>query len=153
LGAVVPRSQTTTGAIEALGISDGDTTTPKNRLETATDVIAQSIENHLEYLKESHEQTKALISDHFDSSPTRKAQRDLLTTIPGIASHSAAVLLAEIGTIGAYKNAMSFAAHAGLTPVERSSGSSAPASRARAGVAVCGRCAIGTWQTEAIADG
>jgi len=78
----------------------------------------------LEYLKESIDQTKALIKDHFDQHPTLKEQRDLLTTIPGIASHSAAVLLAEIGAIQAYKNAMSFAAHAGLTPVERSSGSS-----------------------------
>ena len=96
----------------------------KNRLETATGVIAESIESHLEYLKESIDQTKALISDHFDQHPTLKEQRDLLTTIPGIASHSAAVLLAEIGTIGAYKNARQVAAHAGLTPVERSSGSS-----------------------------
>jgi len=83
-----------------------------------------SIENHLEYLKESIDQTKELISDHFDQHPTLKEQRDLLTTIPGIASHSAAVLLAEIGTISAYKNARQVAAHAGLTPVERSSGSS-----------------------------
>ncbi|MBC6424786.1 MAG: transposase [Hormoscilla sp. SP12CHS1] len=41
-----------------------------------------------------------------------------MTTIPGKASHSAAVLLAEIGTIGAYKNARQVAGNAGLTPVE-----------------------------------
>lgn len=86
--------------------------------------LRSSISNHLEYLQESIDQTKALIKEHFDQHPTLKQQRDLLTTIPGIAEHSAAVLLAEIGTIGAYKNARQVAAHAGLTPVERSSGSS-----------------------------
>lgn len=96
----------------------------KNRLETATGTIAQSIQSHLEYLEQAISQTKELISDHFDQHPNLKAQRDLLTTIPGIGEHSAAVVLAEIGTVQAYKNARQVAAHAGLTPVERKSGSS-----------------------------
>jgi len=54
------------------------------------------------------------------------------------ASHSAAVLLAEIGTIGAYKNARQVAGNAGLTPVELRCGSSATAS-------ACREHAICTW--------
>lgn len=96
----------------------------KNRLETATGAIAASIKSHLDYLEQAIEQTKQLIKDHFDLHPTLKQQRDLLTTIPGIAEHSAAVLLGEMGNVQSYKNARQVAAHAGLTPVERSSGSS-----------------------------
>jgi len=79
----------------------------KNRLETATDVIAQSIQGH--FVRVASSQTIR--------HPDLKAQRDLLTTIPGIAEHSAAVLLAEIGNISAYKSARQVAAHAGLTRV------------------------------------
>lgn len=96
----------------------------KNRLGTSTDVIADSIESHLEYLEQAIKQTKQLIENHFDDHPNLKTQRDLLTTIPGIGEQSASLLLAEMGNVQAYKNARQVAAHAGLTPVERSSGSS-----------------------------
>ena len=95
-----------------------------NRLGTSTGEIAKSIQSHLEYLSVAIAQTKTLIDDHFDQHPNLKAQRDLLTTIPGIGSQSAAVVLGEMGHLQAYKNARQLAAHAGLTPVERSSGSS-----------------------------
>jgi transposase len=47
-----------------------------------------------------------------------------LVSIPGIGAQTAAVLLAEIGRISDYQNARQLAAHAGLTPCERSSGTS-----------------------------
>lgn len=56
----------------------------KNRLSTSTGAIAYSIESHLEYLESAIAQTKQLIDKHFDEHPELKAQRDLLTTIPGI---------------------------------------------------------------------
>jgi transposase len=47
-----------------------------------------------------------------------------LTSIPGIGEQTASVLLAEIGRMDDYNNARQLAAHAGLTPCERSSGTS-----------------------------
>lgn len=96
----------------------------ENRLETATLAIAASIKEHLEHLQQLIKETKTLISDHFDKHPALKSQRDLLTSIPGIGEQTAAILLAEMGNLDAYDNARQVAAHAGLTPQERSSGSS-----------------------------
>jgi transposase len=99
-------------------------TAEQNRLETATTKVAELTQSHLEYLKQQQTLIKQLISDHFDQHPHLKQQRDLLVSIPGIASQTAAVLLAEIGRIEDYQNARQLAAHAGLTPCERSSGTS-----------------------------
>lgn len=96
----------------------------QNRLETATDAIARLINKHLEHLQELIKETKTLISDHFDKHPDLKSQRELLKSIPGIGEQTAAILLAEMGNLDAYNNARQVAAHAGLTPQERSSGSS-----------------------------
>jgi transposase len=96
----------------------------QNRLETATSKVAELTQSHLEYLKQQQALIKQLISDHFDQHPHLKQQHDLLISIPGIGSQTAAVLLAEIGCIEDYQNARQLAAHAGLTPCERSSGTS-----------------------------
>jgi transposase len=99
-------------------------TAEQNRLETATATVAELTQSHLDYLKQQQELIKQLISDHFDQHPHLKQQHDLLISIPGIGSQTAAVLLAEIGRIEDYQNARQLAAHAGLTPCERSSGTS-----------------------------
>jgi transposase len=99
-------------------------TAEQNRLETATAKVAELTNSHLEYLKQQQDLIKQLISDHFDRHPELKQQRDLLVSIPGIGAQTAAVLLSEIGRIEDYQNARQLAAHAGLTPCERSSGTS-----------------------------
>jgi len=96
----------------------------ENRLETATETVAKLTKAHLEYIKEQQAEIKKMISDHFDQHPHLKQQRQLLTSIPGIGEQTAAVLLAEVGRIEDYKNARQLAAYAGLTPCERSSGTS-----------------------------
>ena len=48
----------------------------------------------------------------------------LLQSIPGIGSHSAALLLGEIGDISLFKKPKQLAAYFGLDPTERQSGSS-----------------------------
>lgn len=96
----------------------------ENRLETATETIAKLTRAHLEYIQEQQAEIKKMISDHFDQYPHLKQQRELLTSIPGIGEQTAAVLLAEVGRIEDYKNARQLAAYAGLTPCERSSGTS-----------------------------
>lgn len=96
----------------------------ENRLETATETVAKLTRAHLEYIKEQQAEIKKMISAHFDQHPHLKQQRELLTSIPGIGEQTAAVLLAEVGRIEDYKNARQLAAYAGLTPCERSSGTS-----------------------------
>lgn len=95
-----------------------------NRLETATAQVIPFIEEHLQYLKQDMQRTEQLIKDHFDPHPGLKQQRDLLTSIPGIAQTTASVLLAEIVSWQAFESAKQLAAYIGLTPQERTSGSS-----------------------------
>ena len=64
------------------------------------------------------------MGDRFDQHPHLKQQCDLLTSIPGIGEQTASVLLAEIRDVSNYNNARLLAACAGLTPCERSSGTS-----------------------------
>jgi transposase len=99
-------------------------TCEQNRLETATPTVAALTLEHLEYLKQQQQLIKKLISDHFDQHPHLKQQRELLTSIPGIGDLTASILLAEIGDVSDYDNARQLAAYAGLTPSERSSGTS-----------------------------
>jgi transposase len=99
-------------------------TAEHNRLETATTKVAELTQSHLNYLHQQQTLIKQLISDHFDQHPDLQQQRDLLVSIPGIGAQTAAVLLSEIGRIEDYQSARQLAAHAGLTPTERSSGTS-----------------------------
>lgn len=96
----------------------------QNRLETAAPILLEAITAHIEFLKAQITITKQLIHDHFDQHPHLKSQRDLLTSIPGIAEATAAVILAEIRDVSAFDSASQLAAFAGLTPREFSSGSS-----------------------------
>jgi transposase len=96
----------------------------RNRLETANSILVEAISTHIDFLEQQIKETKQLIRQHFDQYPALKAQRDLLTSIPGIADTTATTLLAEIRDIAAFDSATQLAAFAGLTPREFSSGSS-----------------------------
>ena len=62
-------------------------------LATADPILVEAIIAHIDFLKEQIEMTKKLIRQHFDQHPHLKSQRDLLTSIPGIAELTAMVLL------------------------------------------------------------
>jgi transposase len=96
----------------------------RNRLETADTIVVEAITTHIEFLAQQIVATEALIRDHFDRYPHLKAQRDLITSIPGIAQATATAILAEIRDLSAFESADQLAAFAGLTPSEFSSGSS-----------------------------
>lgn len=98
----------------------------QNRLEAiiAVEAVRTSVEEHITYLSQQIEQTKAAIRQHIDSHPGLRRQRELLDSIPGIAATTAAMLLAEITDITQYRSARQVAAYAGLVPRERYSGSS-----------------------------
>lgn len=96
----------------------------KNRLETATPKLRKSIQSHIDYLQQDLKDIKKQIQDHFDQHPGLKQQRDLLESIPGIGAHTAALLLSEIVHWSWFDSSRQLAAYAGLTPRQRTSGSS-----------------------------
>lgn len=64
------------------------------------------------------------IEEHIDRTPSLKADRDLLLSIPGIAETTAAAILAELPDVTQFEDGRSAAAYAGLNPREHPSGSS-----------------------------
>ena len=98
----------------------------ENRLSSGVsiDAVRESLETHIAYLVEEIKDTERLIREHINNHPDLKEQSDLLDSIPGIASTTAALLLAEITNFKQYKSARQVAAYAGLVPRERRSESS-----------------------------
>lgn len=97
-----------------------------NRLSSgiASSVIQASVQSTLAFLEHEIRAIKKQIHDHIEQHPELKRQRDLLTSIPGIAEQTAAMLLAEFRDILGFESAREMAAFAGLTPKHRQSGSS-----------------------------
>ncbi len=102
-----------------------------NRLAVSTEQVATLIKEHLDYLEQDIQKTKQLIRDHFDQHPGLK-QEDLLRSIPGIGEVApepcrrvtASVILAEVQSWDAFVDAKQLAAYMGLTPQEKTSGTS-----------------------------
>ena len=103
--------------VRRLDALQGMRTQELNRLEAGVAVapVQASIEAVLAHLDAQIAQVKQLIRDHLDRHPGLRAQRDLLTTIPGIGASTAAVLLAELFD-KAYTSAQQAATFAGLVP-------------------------------------
>ena len=109
--------------VRRLDALQGMRTQEANRLAAGvvvTDVRA-SIEAVLASLDAQIAHVRQLIRDHLDGHPGLRAQRDLLTTIPGIGETTAAVLIAELFD-KPYTNARQAAAFAGLVPRVMESG-------------------------------
>lgn len=94
-----------------------------NRLESATGKVKPSIRRVITSLEEEIKQVKELIKQHFDDHPGLRKQKDLLETIPGIGEKTANMLLSEF-EFSRYETARQVAAHAGVTPKQRQSGTS-----------------------------
>jgi len=87
--------------------------------EMSPTVLAQ-LQQHITFLDTQIKQIK----DQLDQHPDLKRQRDLLTTIPGIADQTAGRLLGELSEMRAFHSARQVAAFVGVTPRQRCSGSS-----------------------------
>lgn len=98
----------------------------KNRLKAGVVSldVQQSLHQHMKQLEEAIKATKKQIHQHIHQHPTLKEDVALLDTIPGIAEQTAALILAEIGSIASFSSAKHVAAYAGLTPREKQSGTS-----------------------------
>lgn len=82
----------------------------RNRRDVSPAVVRDSIDAVLAVLDAQIEATQQAIQGHIDGSPTLRGQRDLLTSIPGIAGTTAAALLAEMGDVAQFTGARQVAA-------------------------------------------
>jgi transposase len=103
--------------VRRLDALHGMRTQEANRLAAGGVVAAvrASIDAVLASLDAQIAHVQQLIRDHLDRHPGLRAQRDLLTTIPGIGETTAAVLIAELFD-KRYTSARQAAAFAGLVP-------------------------------------
>ena len=93
-----------------------------NRLEStkAKDVV-KSLRKLIAYLDNEIERTEKQIHNHIDTHPDLKEQFELLDSISGIGTRTAAALLGEIN-FKQYRTARQLAAFVGLTPKNNRSG-------------------------------
>lgn len=77
-------------------------------VQASIEAVVANLDAHIAHVHQ-------LIRDHLDRHPGLRAQRDLLTTIPGIGDTTAAVLIAELFD-KRYASARQAAAFAGLVP-------------------------------------
>jgi len=99
-------------------------TQEQTRLDTAHPAIASDIEAHVQALERAIEALRQRIHDHIDRHPGLRAQRDLLASIPGIGEATLAQLLARWSTLAQMTSVRQWVAQTGISPRERSSGSS-----------------------------
>ena len=98
----------------------------RNRLKSglSTPEVIETIEEHITFLDKKIEQLEQQIQTHIDQHPDLKADKKLLTSIPGVGDIIAATFMAEIPDVSLFAQADQVAAFAGLTPAEHHSGSS-----------------------------
>lgn len=94
------------------------------RLEGVSAPIRTSIEAVLTFLEEQMALLEKQIVEHIDKNPDLKRQSELLESIPGIGSKTAAMLLCELGDWSRFGSARAAAAYVGVVPRIRESGTS-----------------------------
>lgn len=100
----------------------------ENRLEALSisgmEEVAQHVKRHIAWLSAEIEKLESEINDHIDRHPGLKHDADLLASIPGVGMTTVARILGQLGDIRRFDSAKAFAAFLGVTPRQRSSGSS-----------------------------
>ncbi len=98
--------------------------TENNRLGAARvdSAVERSLREHIAYLESELQRVVDEINDLINRHPPLREQRNLITTIPGIADLTAARILGEMPNISEYRSARAVAAFAGLSPREHQSG-------------------------------
>jgi transposase len=99
-----------------------------NRLEAHTvsgmEAVAAHVNEHLIWLDAEIKKLKKDIDDHIDRHPDLKKDADLIESIPGIGPSTVAKVLGYIGNVRRFESAKAFAAFLGVTPRQRTSGTS-----------------------------
>jgi transposase len=99
-------------------------TQEQNRLDTAREVVGDSLRDHLDWLDAELRHIEQAIARHIDDDPDLRQKRDLLDSIPGLGERTIATLLACLGDMRRFDRAPAFVAFAGLNPRLHESGSS-----------------------------
>ena len=95
-----------------------------NRLETAREVVGDSLREHLDWLDGELRRIEQAIAQQIDDDPDLRGKRELLDSIPGLGERTIATLLAYLGQMRRFERAGAFVAFAGLSPRLYESGSS-----------------------------
>jgi transposase len=100
----------------------------ENRLEAHTVTgmkdVAAHVKEHIEWLDTEIKKLKKEIDDHIDRHPELKHDAELIASIPGIGATTVSRILGQLGDIRRFQSAKAFAAFLGVTPKQRSSGTS-----------------------------
>lgn len=100
----------------------------ENRLEahaiSGMEKVAKHVQEHISWLDSEIRKLEKEIDDHIDRHPDLKRDAELIGSIPGIGATTVARLLGQLGDIRRFENAKAFAAFLGVTPKQRTSGSS-----------------------------
>lgn len=99
-----------------------------NRLEahevSGMQDVAAHVTEHIDWLDGEIKKLEKEIDDHIDRHPDLKKDANLICSIPGIGMTTAARVLGHLGDIRRFDSAKAFAAFLGVTPRQRTSGSS-----------------------------
>jgi transposase len=90
----------------------------------SSSAVQASIAATLVFLRQELAKTQRLVQQQVEQSAELRSQQQLLCSIPGVGLWTAARVLAEIEAVRGVVDARQLAAYAGLTPHERTSGSS-----------------------------
>ncbi|MYN16389.1 IS110 family transposase [Rugamonas sp. FT107W] len=100
----------------------------ENRLEaygTASNTELEGhIQQHVSWLNSQIKQMEHDIDDQINRHPNLKRDADLMASIPGIGKATVAVMLGQVGDMHRFSSAKALAAHLGVSPRQRVSGTS-----------------------------
>ena len=100
----------------------------ENRLEALTvsglNDVAAHVRQHIAWLTGEIKKLNSDVDDHIDRHPGLKHDAELMTSIPGIGSTTVMRILGQVGDLRRFESAKAFAAFLGVTPKQRTSGTS-----------------------------
>lgn len=99
----------------------GILTSERNRCHLATSFVKESLEKHIQWLKEEMEEIEENIDELIQSDEYYKQRNVLLQSVPGIGKRLAAALLTELPELGTL-NRQQIASLAGVAPKNHDSG-------------------------------
>jgi transposase len=95
-----------------------------NRTPSSDAVVKESIQLVVDLLNQQIEQITGLIKEHINNNPDLKNKSTLLKSIPGVGDATIESILSEVNGFENFKSIEQVVAYMGLSPKEKSSGSS-----------------------------
>lgn len=91
---------------------------------TGMEAVRAHVEEHIDWMSAEIAKLEDQINDHIDRHPGLKRDADLMRSIPGVSHATIARVLGHIGDVRRFESAKAFAAFLGVTPKQRTSGTS-----------------------------